>query len=67
VEIKDDVILPDQLPGNIVKVMARRGSTLNSSELHCLCDNGIQCKICYCHLVTLVGREEVTRLLLTLV
>jgi len=66
VVIKDHVILPDQLPGNICKVLTKSGNTLNSSRLHCLCDNGIQCSISYRHLVTLVGKEEVNKLLATL-
>jgi len=67
VEVSDLVILPDQLPGNVVKVLSKSGNTLNSSRLHCLCDNGIKCNIGYRHLVTLLGREEVLRLLTTLV
>jgi len=67
VDIADYVILPDQLPGNICKVLSKSGNTMNSSVLLCLCDNGIKCNIGYRHLYSLLGKEETLRLLTTLV
>jgi hypothetical protein len=65
-DIPAHVILPDQLPGNIVKILQQRGRSLNSAMLTCLCDNGIQCRITFRQLASILGSTTAKTLLHTL-
>ena len=62
-EVSPQVVLPAQLPGDILKVVEVTGRTRNSATLLCLMSNGQKCRIRYRHLTSILGFEKVEHLL----
>jgi len=54
-DIPSYVIIPAQLPGNIVQILEMTGRSRNSATLLCLLDNGDKCRIGFRHLKTILG------------
>jgi hypothetical protein len=61
-EIQPNVIMPEQLPGNISKVISQQGQTRNSTSLLCKCDNGQVIRVSRRQLSTILGKDRVDKL-----
>jgi len=64
-EVPSDVIMPDQLPGIVTRVLHSVGRTKNSSILTCQLSDGSQCRLPARHLRSLVGDTAYSSLMHT--
>jgi hypothetical protein len=62
-DIPNDVIIPAQLPSDIVKIVHKTGCTRNSAVLTCLMSNGDKCRIRQRHLKSVIGDIALNNLL----
>ncbi len=66
ITIAPHVILPDQLPSPITRIIQQSGRSLNSAMLTCQCQDGSQCRITFRQLASILGPLEARKLLKTL-